>query len=228
MSNYLNRQNLINRSPFLIGKLKDIDFGILLMKWGYIDNKYHSTKFLKNNFDIKITDKYISKLENDAINIIDDELEKIFTCSNCKVDTRKCGLFKKITGYNTSKIFISANGTVAREVDEHFSSYNYPSIESYRLNCLNCDTKITRKELGMIVTNGLSPYVVEDIMHVREINPREIIAKSLKCLEEKSKIKDKINIQPPQVEEMSEKVFVDMATIRNNSISWGGVNEEIL
>ena len=152
----INRQTLkqlLIRLPLLYTELSEVDYKILLEKWGGSDGEYHSSKSIIKRLQPKHTETEIRELEQNAIGRIDAVIEGIFTCKSCKVDVRKCGVRTHVTGVRKGMLYISADGTPARNQHMRFSKYKYGNTKQEFFYCGNCDVEIKDNQ-GMSVILG--------------------------------------------------------------------------
>lgn len=139
MINQQTSQRLLQRLSFTLGQLSPEQIHILEFKWGGHDGQFHSTKSVINKMKLQMNADEIRGLEERAIGIIENELNRVFQCPHCGVDLRKCGVHKTTTGYQKSTIFISSEGVPTRSNNATFHKENYPTKRSNGYRCGNCD-----------------------------------------------------------------------------------------
>lgn len=164
MINQHTSQSLLVRLPLIYGQIPNDHFNILMEKWGSKDCEYHSAKSIINRLSLKITPEELKKIEADAVHLIDSELVRIFTCRECEVDIRKCGVHRTVTGYQKSLVFLAADGTMTRigSNSTSFHKTNYGKVDATSFMCGNCGHNFEQTEAIVVFLGGsINPQRVD-------------------------------------------------------------------
>lgn len=137
MINKITAQVLSERLPLVLVELQPNVVSMLEFKWGNHDGIFHSVKATTKEFK-KFKDDEIRSYEDRAIKIIDDVLSSIYACPHCHTDLRKCGVLRRIRGWEVVELYISEDGKQARTHHERFESDN----DKMGYHCLSCSSNI--------------------------------------------------------------------------------------
>ena len=158
MVNPSTARQLLSRTPFLLKKCDKKTIDILEFKWGAEDSLFHSPKAVIKRMKLNISEDEVRKLEDNAVNIIEEEMDIVFACPNCKTDIRKCGVSKEITGFQRSEIFISASGVPTRINNPAFQPQQYSPVLHTKYKCLGCGNNIHPDSAITIFLNNRMCY----------------------------------------------------------------------
>jgi predicted RNA-binding Zn-ribbon protein involved in translation (DUF1610 family) len=176
MLNNDTSQQLLVKIPFLLKKLDKKDINMLAWKWGMEDEIFHSAKATVIRLKLDIKEDEVRKIENNAVNIIEKEMDKVFTCPNCGTDIRKCGLNKQVTGHQVSEVFISANGVPTRVNNPRFQQQSYHSVPYIRHTCLSCGRDL---KSGDAITLFLTNPICRDIILSYMMRFKEVVQEDI-------------------------------------------------
>jgi hypothetical protein len=137
MVNQQTAMNLLLRLPLLAGDLKPEHYLMLAMKWGNEDGEYHSSKAVIKKLGLAITPEEVKAIEGKAVAMIESELTKIFSCTACGTDVRKCGVKRTAHGFQVADIYISSDGTLtrSRHTSFHKAEGKQPAYGCGNENC---------------------------------------------------------------------------------------------
>jgi len=173
MININTARQLLVRTPFLIGRVDKKNIKILEFRWGGEDGNIHSTKSVIKRLDLKISGEEVKQLESTAIQIINNEIDKIFECRNCNTDIRKSGVYKFTTGFQRAEVFISGYGEITRVKDAIFQKENYSSRKIIKYSCLRCGKEFDQEDpVTLFLENQMcQDTIITYMMRFNNVSP---------------------------------------------------------
>lgn len=123
--------------PMLMGKVSEQELRLLALKWGLLDGSTYTAKHIERNIKLGFKMKEIHIIESRAVDYIDSETNKLFTCSSCNNDIRKGGIVAIVQHEEVSDIFLGQDGGTNRVTNKESRA------RSGKYKCKQCGDHIS-------------------------------------------------------------------------------------
>ena len=154
-------KSLCYKLPLIVARMEINDLILLKHKWGGVDGLYHSINHILNVAKFETTKERIVKVEDEAIILIENELNLLFCCSHCSTDLRKCGVIFIETCLNKKNIYINNEGIVSRSNEEKIIPQNFQGQPSRTYACVNCNYNLNKLPIEAILEDGLNNNTIK-------------------------------------------------------------------
>lgn len=153
-------RSLGRKLPLIVPRMSIDDLILLKHKWGGVDNLYHSINHIINVAKFETTKDHIIALEDEAIVLIEEELNILFNCPECRTDLRKCGVIFTETCISRKNIYINNDGFVSRSNEEKIIPKDFNGHHRRIYHCVNCNYCLSGRPVEAILEDGINKNTI--------------------------------------------------------------------